>query len=44
MRIQWFPIDVAAIVGGFGSASLYPLFCRVWSLWFRDPQVIAYRQ
>ncbi len=31
MRIQWFPIVVAAIVGGFGSASLYPLGCRaVW--------------
>ena len=28
MLLRWFPIVVAAIVGGFGSASLYPLFCR----------------
>ena len=28
MRIQWFPVFVGVIIGGFGSASMYPLCCR----------------
>jgi hypothetical protein len=27
-QLRWFPIVLTAIVGGFASAALYPLFCK----------------